>query len=56
MITNQRKPKLAFVVAADKVDEFLKVKTGSIQDAINKSKERRKKLMERAKCTNMHQK
>lgn len=59
MITNQKKPKLAFVVAADKIDKFLNVKTGSLQDAIKKSKEYRKKLMERAektKCIDMHQK
>lgn len=59
MIVNQRKPKLAFIVASDKIEEFLNVKTGSIEDAINKSKERRKKLIERAekaKCINMQPK
>lgn len=59
MITNQRKPKLAFIVATDKAEKFLNVKTDSLQDAINKSKEYRKKLMEKAektKCINMYQK
>lgn len=42
-------PKIPFVVAADKIDEFLKVKTGSLIDAVNKSKERRRKMIERNK-------
>lgn len=40
-------PKIPFVVAADKIDELLKVKTDSLIDAVNKSKERRKKMIER---------
>lgn len=39
--------KVPFVVAADKINEFLKVKTGSAIDAVNKSKEHRRFLKER---------
>lgn len=55
----QRKPKMSFIVASDKVEEFLNFKTGSAIDAVNKSKERRKQLIERAKrfkCINTQSK
>lgn len=40
-------PKIPFVVASDKINEFLKVKTVSAIDSVNKSKERRKFLKKR---------
>lgn len=39
--------KVPFVVAADKINEFLKVKTVSAIDSVKKSKERRRFLKER---------
>lgn len=50
MIVNKKKPKIAFVVAADKINDFLNAETISAADAVIKSQEKRRKMMERAKC------
>lgn len=44
--------KVPFIVAADKINKFLKVKTVSAIDSVNKSKERRRFLKERMEKEN----
>ena len=49
MDMNKKIPTIPFVVAEDKIEDFLNADTGSIIDTINRIKEYRKSLIERAK-------